>query len=455
MVGRLGRAAVWALALSFAGCGGSSTDGATTAAEVAPPLDEAQLDSTWVVAMAKPADFGSFGSAGWVTLLQRRDYRAAVEQLGSAGGLSAARAHAEAAALFRQAALLSSHALIETYASTPEDSDPVGTAHLLTVAYALTGDLDEARKAAARLDGVADDPTLAWHAPWKTWLAGEAVWPPDLSALPLELPEHAVGHWPQLPPAPHYALAVQGSESTVDMGDPGAMVAAALWHDAVARTAAGDQAGIVDAYRAGYRMPVEGPVPAAGELPMELMFGSEMLSPGDAAFLADLHGAAGAGAVESHKDSSLLAHFASVSRTGGKVDSEKAVDVAASFRQALIARSNAKTDGNAEAHHRLFADIAHVGALRGLALVAEVEGDREVSGILRINALERSEKHARCPVGILSLAAWDAANRYPLRAQDIIHEQGQRYPSLEAARYGLDVMALRVSRERPGETPGM
>ncbi len=96
-----------------------------------------------------------------------------------------------------------------------------------------------------------------------------------------------------------------------------------------------------------------------------------------------------------------------------------------------------------------------IGTLRSLALVAEIGGDRETSGKLRIDAFGRSAKATACPVGLLSLAAWDASNRYPLRALDILHGQASRYPSLEIARYGLDVLGLRVSHERTGETPGM
>jgi hypothetical protein len=108
-----------------------------------------------------------------------------------------------------------------------------------------------------------------------------------------------------------------------------------------------------------------------------------------------------------------------------------------------------------QAFQRTFANIASVGATRCLALVAEAEGDRETAGRLRIAAMERSDKETANPEGLLALAAWDAGNRYPMRAQEILHAELARFPALEVARYGLDVLALRVSRERPGETAGM
>jgi hypothetical protein len=152
----------------------------------------------------------------------------------------------------------------------------------------------------------------------------------------------------------------------------------------------------------------------------------------------------------------LIAAAAAAARVDGAIDAERAGDVAAMVRDQLLEASKARTQGTVEGHQRTFVEVAYVGLLRGLALVAEQEGSREVSGRLRIQAMERSTAlHSASPEGLMALAAWDAANRYPSRALDIVHNAAKRYPSLEIARFGLNVMALRVSRERPGETPGM
>jgi hypothetical protein len=455
------RRTVCALALcgalfSMVGCGGESEE-PPSAADVAMSVDAERLAETWPVAMATEESFVAYAQhAGWSSLLMKRNYMDAVEQLGKSGGLDAARAHAELAALYRQAALLSANALVETYGVTPEATDPLGTQHLLTVSYALQGDLEKARAASGALGDV-DDPTQVWHAPWKTWLAGDAAWPPDLSGLPVDLGEPTVGGRPTLGSLPHFSLPeLGGNDAKRDMSDPSALVLLALWHDAAAKLAAGDKAGIVDTYRAGYRLPIEPAVAVGDALPMSFLFGSDLLVPGDGNFLADLHGDQGVKAIDKHEASSLLAHLAVKSRgDAGKMDAERAIDLVTQLRAELVEASAAKTGGEVQRHQRTFADVAYVGALRSLALVAEVEGDREVSGLLRINALERSEKATACPVGMLALGAWDTSNRYPLRAQDILHAQARRFPSLEAARYGLDVLALRVSRERTGETPGL
>lgn len=436
-------------------CGGSGS------AAVAPPggelqaLDAARLDATWPVQFATEESVGGYGGApGWVALVMHRDLKAAVEKLGPKGGAPAARAHGDAAAMYRQAALLEANALIQTYGATPEATDPVGAAHLLAVSYALTGDLTRAREASARLDGV-EDPTTAWHAPWKAWLAAGATWPPDLTGLPIELPEPAPGGWPEVDQLPHYQLPEVGAAGVRPMGDPGALVALALWHDRAAHAAAPELDGALAAMRAGYHLPAEPDPAVGGDLPMDLLFGSDLVVSADARFLAAVHGEQGAAAVDAYASESVLAWLAAQSRVDGKIDAERAVDVLAGFRQDLVDAAAAKTGGETKSHQRQFADIAYVGAFRSLALVAEVEGDREASGLLRINALDRSQKATACPVGLIALGAWDASNRYPTRAQDILHAQARRFPSLDTARYGLDVMALRVSRERPGETPGM
>jgi hypothetical protein len=111
--------------------------------------------------------------------------------------------------------------------------------------------------------------------------------------------------------------------------------------------------------------------------------------------------------------------------------------------------------GKIGAFDRQLGDIVSVGALRSLSLIAEVLGDREAGGILRINAWERSDAHTACPVAIMALAAWDAGNRYPIRATEILHRQTRRYTSLEVARFGLDALAIRVGRETTDQNPGL
>lgn len=456
LVGALGGG--WFGAVGLVGCSGSPTpDVSVQTPEGAPlvPAPNELVDATWIVDAAPEAAVGAYASPGWVALVMTRDYGDAVRKFADAGGEPLARAHAEAASIYRQAALITAYSLIEVYGKTPEPSDPVGTAHLLTVSYAITNQLDLAREAAQKLSTTADPLTAPWHAPWKAWLDAGATWPPDLASLPIGLPAPTPGQWPEVTELPHYALPeLAGSSASREMGDPGALVALALWHDAAAAAAAPAAVGALKSVRASYRMPIE-PAPAsAGPLSPALLFGSDLLVPGDGAFMADLEGPAGPAAVEAHTSTSLIAWLAAQSRVNGKIDAQRAVDVVSALRKALVEREAVKA-GAELGHHRTFADIGYAGAMRSLALVAEREGDREQSGILRINAYEHSDKATACPVGLLALAAWDASNRYPMRAQDILHAQARRYPSIEVARYGLDVLGLRVGSERVGQSAGM
>lgn len=434
--------------LGVAACSGGSTD-STDVTTVAPAAQTVDASSTWAVKFADETAWTHLQKPGWITFVSQRNLRTAASQLGQ----EAARPHAEAAAMFRQAALISTRAAIQAYEATPEPTDPIGASHLLAVAHSLEGDLTKARAASARLDGVTDV-TTAWHEPWKTWLAGDAVWPPDLSGLTIELPPMEPGTWPEITNAPHYRLPVQGAgDHAQDMGDPGVLIALAMWHDGMAKKLAGEQAAAVDLYIARYRFPVEKAPEMTGSLPESFLYASDFLAPGDAAFMADVVGEKGVAAVAAHQKTSLLARLAEQSRVDGKIDAEKAVDVAVALRKDVMARSEA-ISGEVKQHHRWFADMAQIGTLRNLALLAEAEGDREQSGKLRILAMEGSIEHVSDAASLMSLAAWDVRNRYPTRAQEFVHRHEKFYPSLEAARFGLDVLALRVSRERV-ETPGM
>lgn len=457
------RAAIGAVLLSIAvagfsgavGCSGSATP--TPVQVTGNQLSPDMLARTWPVSLATKAEqeklLGS--SEGWVSLIIKRNYATAVPQLGASGGLIAARGHADAAALYRQAALISAYSFVECYGATPDPHDPVGTAHLLTVSYALLGDLEKARAESKKLDGI-DDPTQVWHAPWKAWLAQEnPVWPPDLSSLPTGLPPVAVGGWPELT-LPNYTLPErEGSTSTIEMADPGAMVALALWHDAAAHTAAGDQGAVVDTYLARYHFPVE-PDVAGVVLPNEFLVGSDYLVPEDGPFMADLVGAKGPAAVAEWKDKSALAAIAAASTVDGKMSGEAAADFAANLRDQLVeaAKTRAAT-GEDDVAHRTFASIAEVGVLRTLPFVAEVETARnsEEGGKLRILAMEKSDDATSAPEGLLSLTAWDAGNRYTMRGAEIVHNASRRYPSVEAARYALDVLGIRIGRSQSSVNP--
>jgi len=439
--------------LPLMGCmgGDGGSDGGTTTAqeaEEATAFPEALVQSTWVVNYASVDSLGPVAPPGWVSLVNHRHIGKAVEQSGD-DTLLAGRAHIEAALLYEQAALLSANAFVEVYGATPQPTDPVGAKHLLAVSYAVRGETDKAKAASAQL--TKGDPTIPFHKPWKAWLEGDAAWPPDLSGLPIELPDVKPGVFPSLPPPPHYELPEQGgSSSKRTMADPGALVAVALWHREAAKAALGDRYDAIRAIRAGYSLPVTAAAAKPGPRDPQELFGSTLLGPGDADFMVDLEGDQGAGAIDAHAETSLLAWIAREARSDGKVDPDKVSRMVNELRAELLEASAAANGGNQAPHHRVFGDMAAAGAFWSLALAAEAEGDRERGGLLRLHARDKAElgNHVQDAVSLLSLAAWDAGNRNVHRAPELLHDQARRYPDLEVARYGLDVLALRVQSER-------
>lgn len=432
------------------GCGAPAENPAPAGEQAVvpgPEIPAALIAGSWPMLVADEAAVQVYAAQqGWIDLVMKRDLRSAVELLGPVGGLAGARAHLETSLMFKQAALVAAQSYVQTYGLTPQETDPAGAAQVLMVSYLLLGQVDKAQAARASLP--TDGPSAAWSAPWLAWMDSGAVWPPDLSALPLSLPEDSPGVWPEIGSSASYVLPERGEvETEVSFGDPSAMLALALWHERVADQLAGDQAPLLDLYAARYQLPVEPQVAGDQDLPLELLFGSDFGTPADGAFMAAVTGAQGAAAVDTWRDRSLIAAIAFAARKDGALDSELALDLVGDLRDRLKGDLEAKA-GAALPFHRTFARVLTVGLLRQLAVVAAAEGNEKTGGILRINAMERSEDEARCAVGLLSLAAWDAGNRYPMRGADIIHSHSRRYPSLEIARFALDALAIRVGRER-------
>ena len=78
-------------------------------------------------------------SGGWIQLVMRRDLQRALAGMGGASGIAPARVHSEAADMYRQAALLSANALVETYEKTAKDdqSTPYDHSETLLRSYVI------------------------------------------------------------------------------------------------------------------------------------------------------------------------------------------------------------------------------------------------------------------------------------------------------------------------------
>lgn len=425
------------------------------------PVQESLFDATWPMAVVDDEVRAPLEEPDFVALTFERDIRKAVKASGGEADLSTARAHADAAALYRQGALAASTAYVEYFdAPLGQAYDPAEKVHLILVGKTILADAEGAKAQVEAVSGLPDDsPVKPWAAPWLAVYADGGSWPPDFSGIPFQPPAVAPGQWPGLGEnRPSYTVDEQEpGTNQLPIDDPTVLVQLALWHDAAARQAAGDKAELIDIYGARYRLPAEPRVAARAALPLELIFGSDFLHPQDGAFMAAVTGEQGLAAVESFKDKSFLAAtVVAVRGDDGKIDSEKAVDLANELRKAWK-REQAAKRGEEHPSHPIFADVAVAGLYRMLAMVAELEGDRETSGKLRIAAKDMGERDAAAaPEGLLSLTAWDADNQYTMRGLEIIHQQARRAPSLEVVRTALDLLAIRVGRSRGGGgTPGM
>lgn len=446
------------------GCSGETPDD-DQVPEVAKETPASAVSSdlmaqSWPVLVAKGDARAPYESGGYVQLTYHRNPRKAVSSFGDDQALGRARAHADAAAIYRQAALTAATAFVETYEPPlAQPYDPAERVHLLMVSKAILGDAEGAKAALAEVQALGDaNVAKAWSAPWVAAVEAGTC-PSDFSASPFQPPSVAPGQWPTIDDQrPSYTVAERDPGSnTFGVDDPTLLVQLALWHDAASKMAAPGQEKMLELYGARYRLPCEGGVASEDALPLDLMFGSDLLTAGDGAFMAALTGEQGLAAVESFQGKSLIANIAVAARgEGGKIEHQRAVDIANDLRKSWRSLQ-LEAAGEEHGSHMVFADVAMAALYRDLAFVAELEGDRETSGKLRIAALDMGERHsASTPAGLLSLAAWDADNQYTIRGLDIIHQQARRMPSLEVVRSALDLLAIRVGRSRgSGGTPGM
>jgi hypothetical protein len=418
-------------------------------------VPQALLDQTWVIATTDQDLLRRYiQTPGWEALVQRRDFAEAAKKFGPSGGMGTARAHAEQSAQYRQAAVLAAHSFTAAYDDGKEPHDPHGTAHLLTVAYATLGQRRKAARFSEKYGQKRADPAASWHAPWASWLAAGGEWPPDLSSLPLELPPIQPGLHPEVGPFPHYALPHKGASGAVDMADPAALLALAAWHHEAAVAAAGGDREVIDLFVAPWRTPADPHVSSERKLPMEFLFGSSFLTPLDAAFLADLTGSGGTTAADRWADRSIVAHVAVDAGKSGHLDAVAAQDCVEAVRAQIIKRAAQKSGGQVLGPHKLFANIARSGLYWNLALVADAHNDIETAGRLRIMARDAAVRVAEShPTSMLTYAAWDARNRFTMRALDTIHNQARWDPALETAQYAVEVLDLRLQHQHGDDGP--
>ena len=438
------------------GCSGDDPPGPSADVAAAAPagFDAAVLAAAWPVRLADDAARAPFeNNAGWVAVFQR-EYGVAMEAFAAdrGDGRGLARLHVEHAAFYLEAARLAANATRHVYGTDRQPEDPPSVDYLVGVAQAVLGDC-AAAAAALGTPGAQSVATGAeGRAVWSAWASAPGCPAPldDPSAARLIGAPGAVapGTRPVSAPLPHHSLPLGADGGAISAADPAALLLLARWHEAAARAVVpAEDAPLVELLLAPYRL---GPavalaVPAeAPPVDVAWLFASGLLAPADVPFLAAAR-QQGVAALAAWSGRSPLAAALAPAVVDGKLVPDKVIDQSFALGTALEEAMAGGGRGE-QGFHRPFADIARVGVLRAGAVVASAAGEERDAGILRINALDRSIGTAADPVFLISLAAWDAGNRNPLRAQELLHGLLSSFPAVEAARPPLDALQIRLAR---------
>lgn len=409
-------------------------------------FDVALLDSSWPVMVAHPSVLdGLVAEPGWQAYYGR-DYKSALEAFKD-DPILAARIHSEIAAVYRNALDVQIGSIIETY--KPEEhreGDPSEVAYLLGVSYMMSGDVESAQSLLGQMSGSTVEMVIANDANWSAVVTSGV----DLTGGNLPNMSHLgaveVGSMPSpVITAPHFQLPETLGDRTVAATDPTVLAELAYWHESAAALAEGNGA----LHGAVWGVTSE---ETGGEVTLSDLFLGPWMNAADLSFVADI----GSGITV---DELFLAHDASIIAialhecvTPESVSVDCVQAQAATTRSAILNRMN-ETAGVESADYRDLAKLSEVGIIRAAIRMSDMVGDERSSGLLRIGALESERPPTLSPIFQLSMAAWDVGNRNPRRASELLHVHEGRLPSLDSARYSLDALNLRVSRDAGAGLP--
>jgi hypothetical protein len=454
----------WAMVVmagGLAACGGDkdATSHGPPAA-VVEVISPALLAKTWPVRLADNAQRAPFeADQGWQHLFQR-EYPVALKAFSrSKNGEGIARVHLEYALIYRQAARLGANATIQAYDTDRQATDPDEMEFVIAVSQALLGHTADAR---TRLSRMAKDSTIAPRVlAWSQLLEANGALPTDLdgtAAMIGGLPPVVVGTLPTAPSIPHFRFAEKTAQARpLGANDPTAMWGIAQWHDAAVLEAAPSMdPAVLAGLRSRWSLPGEPKGPSEmPEIADTWLFARTLLSTEDVGFVMDLR-SRGPDALADWREKSPLAAAIGPAWDGQKVDPQIVMDQSLGLMRQTTA-AMVEATGSEAGFHRPFALFARLGVLAAGQELADVADQYRDAGILRLEALERMAGGAggveRDPVFAMSMAAWDAGNRNPLRPEDIVHDLVPEFPGIEAVRAPLDALHLRRSRNAAPSSP--
>jgi len=191
---------------------------------------------------------------------------------------------------------------------------------------------------------------------------------------------------------------------------------------------------------------------ATGDVTLSEMFLSPWTNAADLGFIADIGTDVTVEELFVRHASSVIAVALNDCVEGESVAVDCVQAQASSVRSSILDRMIAVA-GEESADFRDLAQLSEVGVVRAAIRLSEMVGDEQSSGLLRIGALEAERPPTLDPIFQLEMAAWDVGNRNPRRASELLHVHENRLAGLDSARYSLDALNLRVSRDAGAGLP--
>ena len=437
------------------GCSDDSTEpkeeGSSVTANVWSASD---VERTWVFKAADAKWRGQFeGDPGW-TALFNRDYESA---LSGASGASAVRMYSEFASVYRQATLMHAHATNHIYDTDRQDEDGNDTLYLRGVARSVLAQYEGAKTDFA---AVQDEKLKGMSTQWSPILEGGWTSDKSIEGSFVNVPPVKMGAKFRPESIPHFTISTTVEGASSDATDTTELWVRSRWYEAVSREAA-KQATIderwIDVFMAPWVVPMEFDTAKAqsdgilAELKPESMnegwlFLSRNLVADDALFLYALQFSdAPSDTLNVWSEKSLLAKILLSCVQDGKLDVPSVLDAASQFELDTLDAMKA-SQGKEEPFYPLFADFAEQAVLIAGVMVAERLDQREDSGRLRLNARDLALQNSKDALFLTSFAAWDVENRYPLRAQDMIHKYSGDFPAFKVAGHPLGTLQIRLGR---------
>lgn len=449
---RLVRTIMVSSALGWMGCGDDGASTPTAESVVLAAVDGALAADSWPARMAHDDQRSRFEShEGWRQMFEY-ELGPARETFGAGGDARGlARAHQRLADLYGAAALLAANATVEAYLTDAQPTDPAHMTYFIGVSELIRGNTAKGTELLKAVDGV--DDLVRRAAAWRS-IDGKTATLNELVNISGPLGPVSPGTEPPVSAMPHFELAEQTEKANrLGVNDPTALLARAEWHKAAAAQAAPEtDQGVLGQLGVRYAtLAVAEETHPVLTVDDAWLFAGSTLSAADAAFIAEAK-VGGVESIRSWADRSVLAAALTDAVVDGTIDPQRVQDAGFALSKQLAALM-ADIGGGVMGFHRPFTQRARIAVLQAGMIAADANDQYRDAGILRLNALERMEATGIDPVFAIAVAAWDAGNRNPLRAEEILHQFRSSYPALSAAKPALEALHLRRSRNAGPANP--